>query len=84
MCCSSATGGRLDRTALTVLGFVPTTDREKTAVSTTEDRAAANLAVVGGVYEAFGRGDIDFILGLTTASGSHGSTITGRRPEFRR
>jgi len=33
-------------------------------VSTTEDRAAANLAVVGGVYEAFGRGGVDFILGL--------------------
>jgi ketosteroid isomerase-like protein len=31
-------------------------------VSTTENRAAANLAVVGGIYEAFGRGDIDFIL----------------------
>jgi hypothetical protein len=31
-------------------------------MSTTENRAAANLAVVGGVYEAFGRGDIDFIL----------------------
>jgi hypothetical protein len=28
----------------------------------TESRAAANLAVVGGIYEAFGRGDIDFIL----------------------
>jgi ketosteroid isomerase-like protein len=32
-------------------------------MSTTESRAAANLAVVGGVYEAFGRGDIEFILG---------------------
>ena len=32
-------------------------------MSTTENRAAANLAVVGGIYEAFGRGDIDFILG---------------------
>jgi uncharacterized protein len=32
-------------------------------MSTTENRAAANLAVVGGVYEAFARGDIDFILG---------------------
>jgi len=31
-------------------------------MSTTENRAAANLAVVGGVYEAFGRGDIPFIL----------------------
>jgi len=31
-------------------------------VSTTENLAAANLAVVGGIYEAFGRGDIDFIL----------------------
>jgi hypothetical protein len=31
-------------------------------VSTTENRAAANLAVVGGIYEAFGRGDIEFIL----------------------
>ena len=31
-------------------------------MSTTESRAAANLAVVGGIYEAFGRGDIDFIL----------------------
>jgi ketosteroid isomerase-like protein len=29
----------------------------------TEKRAGANLAVVGGIYEAFGRGDIDFILG---------------------
>jgi uncharacterized protein len=32
-------------------------------MSTTESRAAANLAVVGGIYEAFGRGEIDFILG---------------------
>ena len=32
-------------------------------MSATENRAAANLAVVGGVYEAFARGDIDFILG---------------------
>jgi ketosteroid isomerase-like protein len=31
-------------------------------MSTTENRAAANLAVVGGIYDAFGRGDIDFIL----------------------
>lgn len=31
-------------------------------MSTTESRAAANLAVVGGIYEAFGRGDIGFIL----------------------
>jgi uncharacterized protein len=31
-------------------------------MSTTEDRAASNRAVVGGIYEAFGRGDIDFIL----------------------
>jgi uncharacterized protein len=31
-------------------------------VSTTENRAAANLAVVGCIYEAFGRGDIDHIL----------------------
>jgi hypothetical protein len=32
-------------------------------MSATENRAAANLAVVGGIDEAFGRGDIDFILG---------------------
>jgi len=32
-------------------------------MSATKSRTAANLAVVGGVYEAFGRGDIDFILG---------------------
>ncbi len=32
-------------------------------MSTTSGRAAGNLAVVGGIYEAFGRGDIDFILG---------------------
>ena len=31
-------------------------------MSTAENRPA-NLAIVGGVYEAFGRGDIDFILG---------------------
>jgi ketosteroid isomerase-like protein len=31
-------------------------------MSATDSRAAANLAVVGGVYEAFGRGDTDFIL----------------------
>ncbi len=31
-------------------------------MSTIENRAAANLAVVGGIYEAFGRGDIAFIL----------------------
>ncbi len=31
-------------------------------MSAIENRAAANLAVIGGVYEAFGRGDIDFIL----------------------
>jgi SnoaL-like domain len=31
-------------------------------VSAIENRAAVNLAVVGGIYEAFGRGDIDFIL----------------------
>ncbi len=31
-------------------------------MSTPESRAAANLAVVSGVYQAFGRGDIDFIL----------------------
>jgi ketosteroid isomerase-like protein len=31
-------------------------------MSATESRTAANLSVVGGVYEAFGRGDIDFIL----------------------
>ena len=31
-------------------------------MSAIESRAAANLAVVGGIYEAFGRGDIDFIL----------------------
>ena len=32
-------------------------------MSTNGSRAAANLAVVGGVYEAFGHGDIEFILG---------------------
>jgi uncharacterized protein len=32
-------------------------------MSATESRAAASLAVVAGIYEAFGRGDIDFILG---------------------
>jgi ketosteroid isomerase-like protein len=32
-------------------------------MSARESRAAANLAVIGDVYEAFGRGDIDFILG---------------------
>jgi ketosteroid isomerase-like protein len=32
-------------------------------MSAIESRAANNLAVVGGVYEAFGRGDIEFILG---------------------
>src|SRR6201993_2782429 len=31
-------------------------------MSTTESRAAGNLAVVGGIYEAFGRGEIEFIL----------------------
>jgi uncharacterized protein len=31
-------------------------------MSATESRAAANLAVVGGIYEAFDRGDIDFIV----------------------
>jgi len=31
-------------------------------MSTTDSRAAANLAVVGGIYEAFGRGEIDVIL----------------------
>jgi uncharacterized protein len=31
-------------------------------MSTTENRAAANLEIVGGIYEAFGRGDIEFIL----------------------
>ena len=31
-------------------------------MSAIESRAAANLAVVGGIYEAFGRGDIDSIL----------------------
>ena len=31
-------------------------------MSATESRAASNLAVVGGVYEAFGRGDVGFIL----------------------
>jgi uncharacterized protein len=31
-------------------------------MSATENRAAPNAAVVGGIYEAFGRGDIDFIL----------------------
>ena len=29
----------------------------------TENRVATNLAVVGGIYDAFGHGDIDFILG---------------------
>ena len=32
-------------------------------MSATTNRAAANLAVVGGIYEAFGRGEIDLILG---------------------
>jgi hypothetical protein len=32
-------------------------------MGTTESRAAANVGVVGGIYEAFGRGDIEFILG---------------------
>jgi uncharacterized protein len=32
-------------------------------MSTTHNRSDANLAIVGGIYEAFGRGDIDFILG---------------------
>jgi hypothetical protein len=32
-------------------------------MSAIKNRAAANLAVVGGIYEAFGRGDIGFILG---------------------
>ncbi|MBV9198035.1 MAG: nuclear transport factor 2 family protein [Solirubrobacterales bacterium] len=32
-------------------------------MSAIENRAAANIAVVGRIYEAFGRGDIDFILG---------------------
>lgn len=32
-------------------------------MSTTESRVAANLAVVRGIYEAFGRGEIEFILG---------------------
>src|SRR5436309_15945482 len=32
-------------------------------MSTTENRAAGNLSVVGGIYEAFARGDIEFILG---------------------
>jgi ketosteroid isomerase-like protein len=31
-------------------------------VSTTENRVAANIAVVGGIYEAFSRGEIDVIL----------------------
>ena len=31
-------------------------------MSATESHAAANLAVVGGIYDAFGRGEIDFIL----------------------
>ena len=31
-------------------------------MSATQNRAAANLAVVAGVYEAFARGDIDVIL----------------------
>lgn len=35
-------------------------------MSTTENRAATNIAVVGGIYEAFGRGDIDFILDQIT------------------
>jgi ketosteroid isomerase-like protein len=33
-------------------------------VSTTGNRAATNLAIIAGIYEAFGRGDIDHILGL--------------------
>jgi hypothetical protein len=33
--------------------------------SATVNRAAANAAVVGGIHEAFGRGDIDFILDQT-------------------
>lgn len=32
-------------------------------MSATQDRAAANAAVVRDIYEAFGRGDIEFILG---------------------
>lgn len=32
-------------------------------MSATTNRAAANLAVVDGIYEAFGRGEIDLILG---------------------
>ena len=32
-------------------------------MSTTENRAAGNLSVVGGIYEAFGRGDIEGIVG---------------------
>jgi len=28
-----------------------------------ESRAVANLAGVGGIYDASGRGDVDFILG---------------------
>jgi ketosteroid isomerase-like protein len=31
-------------------------------MSSAENRAAANLAVVRGVYEAFGRGEVEFIL----------------------
>jgi ketosteroid isomerase-like protein len=31
-------------------------------MSTTENRAAANLAVVSSIYDAFGRGEIGFIL----------------------
>jgi uncharacterized protein len=31
-------------------------------MSAVESRASANLAVVGAIYEAFGRGDMDFIL----------------------
>ena len=31
-------------------------------MSTTENRVGANLAVVSSIYEAFGRGEIGFIL----------------------
>src|SRR5437016_3540623 len=40
----------------------PTECRGRHPMSGTENRAAANLAVVSGIYEAFGRGDIDRIL----------------------
>ena len=32
--------------------------------TSTQDRVAANLEVVGGIYEAFGRGDVEAILSV--------------------